>query len=269
MLIYDIRSIVLQQVLEQVYGLYIFMSIRVLSHQLKTFISIEMCLKEQLHICSKLSNGDHQAWLCPSPAMGKSIHIIQMRSSYLPLEVTISSLGTINWSRLLSNKWLLVMFADAQGPLTSTSWDKARSPKLMSLWSSAHNGQMPLNWLTKAIWTRDCSIVPSLHLPLSPCHVLLLRPLLKTWRHIHEGSIINQSGFGWLPDGWVIIAIIDTGWYEPCYLGLMLLEFRSLTPSYHLVPWWIVLGKVVCTDTHLLPLILCTLLALLRLLPLA
>lgn len=157
------------------------------------------------------------------------------------------------------------MCAEARRPPTSTGWDKGRSPKLMSRWSRAHSSQMTLKRLTKALWMWACSIVG---FSLSPCHVILLL-LLKTGRHIHEGSIINQSGFGWLPDGWVIIVIIDTGWYEPCYLGLMLLEFRSPTPSYHLVPWWIVLGKVVCTDTHLLPLILCTLLALLRLLPLA
>lgn len=225
--------------------------------------------KNSLYICSKFSNGDHQTSLRPSPIILKSIHIIQRRSNYFPSEMTISSLRAISRSRLLSNKWLLVMSADAQGPLTSSSWDKARSVKPMPPWSRAHNRQMPLNQLTKAIQMWDCSIVPSLHLFLFPCHVLLLFLLLKTGRHIHEGSIINQSGFGWLPDGWVIIAIIDTGWYEPCYLGLMLLEFRSPTPSYHLVPWWIVLGKVVCTDTYLLPLILCTLLALLRLLPLA
>lgn len=93
--------------------------------------------------------------------------------------------------------------------------------------------------------------------------------LFNTRRHIHEGSIIKQSEFGLLPDGWVIVAIIDAGCYEPHYLGLMPLECRRPTPFYHLVPWWIVHGKVVCTDTHSLPLILCTLLALLRLLPLA
>lgn len=62
-----------------------------------------------------------------------------------------------------------------------------------------------------------CSIVASLGLSIPlPCSSS------SCGRHIHEGSIINQSGFGWLPDGWVIIAIIDTGWYELSYLGLML-----------------------------------------------
>lgn len=198
-----------------------------------------------------------------------SVHITQKRSNYFPSEMTISSLGAITRSGLPSSKWLLVTFVDAQGPPRPSSRDEARPVKPVSLWSRAHDRQTPSNRLTKALQLWGCSIVPSLHLSLSPCHVLFLLLLLKTGRHIHEGSIINQSGIGWLPDGWVIIAIIDTGWYEPCYLGLMLLEFRSPTPSYHLVPWWIVLGKVVCTDTHLLPLILCTLLALLRLLPLA
>lgn len=130
-------------------------------------------------------------------------------------------------------------------------------------WSWCHNDQEDIT----AYLDVAAPLFPPFGRSPSSCHTLLLLLLVKSERHIHEGSIINQSGFGWLPDGWVIIAIIDTGWYEPCYLGLMLLEFRSLTPSYHLVPWWIVLGKVVCTDTHLLPLILCTLLALLRLLP--
>lgn len=68
--------------------------------------------------------------------------------------------------------------------------------------------------------------------------------------HIHEAGIIRQSSFGRLPDGWVIIAIIDTGCDRHSYLGLMLLEFGSPTPSHHLVPWWIVEGKVICADTH-------------------
>lgn len=115
------------------------------------FISIEMCLKEQLALCSKFSNGGHGASHCPSPTLLKSIHTRPKRSSNFPSEMTISSLGTISWSRLLSNKWLLVMFADAQGPLTSSSWDGAQSLKLVSLWSSTRYRQMPLNWLTKAI----------------------------------------------------------------------------------------------------------------------
>lgn len=90
------------------------------------------------------------SWIC-------SHHTDDIRQ-HVPSERTVSSLGTLSWSRLLSNKWLLVMFADAQGLLTSTSWAEAWSLKLMSQWS---RGQNRLKWLTKPIWTwpLHCSLL--------------------------------------------------------------------------------------------------------------
>lgn len=65
-------------------------------------LKYSLALKEQF--AHKPSNEEHQSSLCPSPTVVKSIHIIPKRSSNFPSEMTISSLGTISWSRLLSNK---------------------------------------------------------------------------------------------------------------------------------------------------------------------
>lgn len=136
------------------------------------------------------------------------------------------------------------------------SLDSTRVSRYFTITSTFFYSIFSITWLssvTSTLWSISPPDPPSL--------------LRTRWRrHIHEGGVIKQSAFGWLPDGWLIIAIIDTGCCERRYQGLMLLEFRSLTPRHHLAPWWIVFGKVVCADTRSLPLILCTLLALLRLL---
>lgn len=84
------------------------------------------------------------------------------------------------------------MFAEAQGPLTSTRWDKGMVPE-----ADVTMIESTLSSDASELANKSYLDVRLLHCSpaLSPCHVLLL-PLLKTGRHIHEGSIINQSGFG-------------------------------------------------------------------------